>query len=90
MDTNHEVGIIGAGIHGASVAFHLAARWGVKSTIFEQAAPAGGPTGRSAAICRAYYTNRYLARIALHEFTPGRFGACRPPAAGCGRARILG
>jgi sarcosine oxidase subunit beta len=64
MGTNHEVGIIGAGIHGASVAFHLAARWGVKSTVFEQAAPAGGPTGRSSAICRAYYTNRYLARIA--------------------------
>lgn len=64
MNTTHEVGIIGAGIHGASVAFHLAARWGVKSTVFERAAPAGGPTGRSSAICRAYYTNRYLARIA--------------------------
>ena len=58
-----EVGIIGAGIHGASVAFHLAAS-GIRSTVFEQAAPAGGPTGRSSAICRAYYTNRYLARIA--------------------------
>jgi sarcosine oxidase, subunit beta len=59
-----EVGIIGAGIHGASVAFHLAARWGISSTVFEQLAPAGGPTGRSSAICRAYYTNRYLARVA--------------------------
>jgi sarcosine oxidase, subunit beta len=58
-----EVGIIGAGIHGASVAFHLA-RQGVSSTVFEQVAAAGGPTGRSSAICRAYYTNRYLARIA--------------------------
>jgi sarcosine oxidase, subunit beta len=58
-----EVAIIGAGIHGASVAFHLA-RQGVSSTVFEQLAPAGGPTGRSSAICRAYYTNRYLARIA--------------------------
>jgi sarcosine oxidase, subunit beta len=58
-----EVGIIGAGIHGASVAFHLA-RLGISSTVFEQVAPAGGPTGRSSAICRAYYTNRYLARIA--------------------------
>jgi sarcosine oxidase, subunit beta len=58
-----EVAIIGAGIHGASVAFHLA-RQGVSSTVFEQVAPAGGPTGRSSAICRAYYTNPYLARIA--------------------------
>jgi glycine/D-amino acid oxidase-like deaminating enzyme len=58
-----EVGIIGAGIHGASVAFHLASI-GIKPTVFEQVAPAGGPTGRSSAICRAYYTNHYLARIA--------------------------
>lgn len=58
-----EVAIIGAGIHGASVAFHLA-RKGISSTVFEQLAPAGGPTGRSSAICRAYYTNHYLARIA--------------------------
>ncbi len=64
MNEGHEVGIIGAGIHGASVAYHLATRWGVKPTVFEQVAPAGGPTGRSSAICRAYYTNPYLARIA--------------------------
>ena len=63
MGSAHEVGIIGAGIHGASAAFHLASR-GVRVTVFEQVAPAGGPTGRSSAICRAYYTNRYLARIA--------------------------
>ena len=58
-----EVAVIGAGIHGASVAFHLASM-GVKPAVFERAAPAGGPTGRSSAICRAYYTNPYLARIA--------------------------
>ena len=64
MEAGHEVAIIGAGIHGASAAFHLAANWGVKPTVFEQVAAAGGPTGRSSAICRAYYTNEYLARIA--------------------------
>jgi glycine/D-amino acid oxidase-like deaminating enzyme len=58
-----EVGIIGAGIHGASVAFHLASR-GVGVAVIERGAPASGPTGRSSAICRAYYTNRYLARVA--------------------------
>jgi glycine/D-amino acid oxidase-like deaminating enzyme len=58
-----EVAIIGAGIHGASVAFHLASM-GVKPVVFERAAPASGPTGRSSAICRAYYTNPYLARVA--------------------------
>src|ERR1700681_3298674 len=63
MERGQELGIIGGGIHGASAAFHLASR-GVKATVFEQVAPAGGPTGRSSAICRAYYTNHYLAPIA--------------------------
>jgi glycine/D-amino acid oxidase-like deaminating enzyme len=58
-----EVGVIGAGIHGASTAFHLASR-GVRVAVIDQGAPAGGPTGRSSAICRAYYTNPYLARVA--------------------------
>lgn len=80
--------VIGAGIHGASVAFHLASR-GIGSTVFEQVAPAGGPTGRSSAICRAYYTNRYLARIAhasldmfrtFGELTGGRDCAGSPRA----------
>ncbi len=55
--------MIGAGVHGASVAFHLASR-GVKVVVIEQGAAASGPTGRSSAICRAYYTNHYLARVA--------------------------
>jgi len=58
-----EVGVIGAGVHGASAALHLASR-GVKVALFERGAPASGPTGRSSAICRAYYTNPYLARVA--------------------------
>ena len=61
--TAAEVAIIGAGIHGASAAFHLASM-GIKPEVFERVAPAGGPTGRSSAICRAYYTNPYLARVA--------------------------
>lgn len=58
-----EVGVIGGGIHGVSAAYHLAAR-GVRTWLFERGAPAGGPTGRSSAICRAYYTNEFLARAA--------------------------
>jgi sarcosine oxidase, subunit beta len=57
------VAVIGAGVHGASAAFHLASR-GVRTVIIEQTAPAGGPTGRSSAICRAYYTNAFLASVA--------------------------
>jgi len=58
-----EVAVIGAGIHGAAAALHLASR-GAKVSIFERGTPAGGPTGRSSAICRAYYTNPFLARVA--------------------------
>jgi sarcosine oxidase, subunit beta len=58
-----DVGVVGAGIHGSAAAFHLASR-GMKTVIFERQGPAGGPTGRSSAICRAYYTNEFLARCA--------------------------
>jgi glycine/D-amino acid oxidase-like deaminating enzyme len=55
-----DVGIVGAGVHGASAAFHLASG-GVKPVVFERLTPAGGPTGRSSAVCRSYYTNLFLA-----------------------------
>jgi sarcosine oxidase, subunit beta len=58
-----DVGVIGAGVHGASAAFHLASR-GARIAIFETRTPAGGPTGRSSAVCRAYYSNPYLAKVA--------------------------
>jgi sarcosine oxidase subunit beta len=61
-----EVAVVGAGIHGASAAFHLAAG-GVRTTVFERSSPASGPTGRSSAICRAYYTNEFLARCAIES-----------------------
>jgi sarcosine oxidase subunit beta len=55
--------VIGAGVHGASVAFHLASR-GVHTVVIERTSSAGGPTGRSSAIVRAYYTNAFLAGVA--------------------------
>lgn len=58
-----DVGIVGAGVHGASAAFHLASR-GSSVVIFERRTPAAGPTGRSSAVCRAYYTNTFLAEAA--------------------------
>ncbi len=58
-----DVAVIGAGVHGASAAYHLASR-GVRTVVFERLAPALGPTGRSSGICRAYYTNPFLARAA--------------------------
>ena len=61
--SSYDVAVIGAGVHGSSVAFHLANR-GVRTAVIERTSPAGGPTGRSSAIVRAYYTNAFLARVA--------------------------
>jgi len=61
--STYEVGIVGAGVHGAATAFHLATR-GVRTIVVERTTPAGGPTGLSSGICRAYYTNDFLARVA--------------------------
>jgi glycine/D-amino acid oxidase-like deaminating enzyme len=63
MDAGHEVAIIGAGIHGASAAYHLA-RAGARVVVLERLTPAGGPTGLSSGVCRAYYTNAFLAEAA--------------------------
>ncbi len=63
MSDGFEVAIIGGGIHGVSAGYQLAAR-GVKTVLFERGAPASGPTGRSSAICRAFYTNRFVAQVA--------------------------
>lgn len=59
----NDVVIIGGGVHGASAAYHLA-RSGAGVTLLERLALAGGPTGRSSGICRAYYTNEFLAETA--------------------------
>ena len=78
----YDVAIIGAGVHGASAAFHLAGR-GTRTLVIEKDSPAAGPTGRSSGICRAYYTNHFLARMArdsiamleqFGELTGGRDG----------------
>ena len=58
-----DVAVVGAGVHGASAAYHLASR-GIGTVILERGTPAGGPTGASSAICRAYYTNPFLATCA--------------------------
>jgi glycine/D-amino acid oxidase-like deaminating enzyme len=50
-----EVLVIGAGIVGASIAYHLAAR-GAKVRVLDQAGPASGATGRSFAWINAHHS----------------------------------
>lgn len=60
----YDVIVIGAGITGASTAYHLKQR-GVKQVLLvDRAGPAAGGTGKSAAIIRQHYSNPLLVRLA--------------------------
>src|SRR5437763_1030116 len=56
--------VVGAGISGASAAYHLERRGVAKVLLTERAMPAAGGTGKSAAIIRQYYSTPILVRLA--------------------------
>ena len=58
--------IVGAGVHGASLAFHLAER-GVRALVLERGVVAGGATGRSSGIVRMHYDVEVEARLACRS-----------------------
>ena len=58
-----DVIIIGGGIHGASLAFHLA-QMGVKPTVLEKQFIAAGATGRSSGLVRMHYDLEPESRLA--------------------------
>lgn len=64
------VAVVGAGVVGASVAFHLA-KHGVEVGLYDAGPPAGGASGRSGALVRMHYTflpDAALAKASLDEF----------------------
>jgi glycine/D-amino acid oxidase-like deaminating enzyme len=61
-----DVVVVGGGINGTSIAFHLAKR-GVGVTLVEKDFIAAGPSGRSSGIIRQHYSNAATARMALHS-----------------------
>ena len=62
-----DVIIIGGGIHGASLAFHLAMR-GVRPLVLEQKFIASGATGRSSGLVRLHYDLEPESRLAWESF----------------------
>jgi sarcosine oxidase subunit beta len=54
MNQTYDAIIIGAGVMGASIAFHLAER-GVKTAILERRVSAAGATGHSSGLVRMHY-----------------------------------
>ena len=60
----YDVVVVGAGITGASVAYHLGKRGVAKVLLLERNLPAAGGTGKSAAAVRQNYSTTLMARLA--------------------------
>lgn len=61
-----EVVVVGGGVMGASIAYHLACRGVQDVLLLERASLASGPTGRSTALIRLHYSQPLLVRMAAH------------------------
>lgn len=60
--------VVGAGVVGASAAFHLAER-GVETLVLDRGPPAAGSTSRSGALVRAHYPTALEADLAWESLT---------------------
>jgi sarcosine oxidase subunit beta len=67
MSNRADVIIIGAGVQGSSLAFHLAQR-GIKSIVLEKKFVAAGATGRSSGLVRMHYDVREDTQLAWVSF----------------------
>jgi sarcosine oxidase subunit beta len=59
-----DVVVVGGGVHGASIACHLARRRAGRVVLVERKFLASGPTGRSSALVRRFYAMDFLTRTA--------------------------
>ncbi|MGH7265801.1 MAG: NAD(P)/FAD-dependent oxidoreductase [Candidatus Rokuibacteriota bacterium] len=57
-----DVVIVGGGVHGASLAYHLARKKAGRVVLLEKKFVASGPTGRSTALVRRFYGMDFLTR----------------------------
>lgn len=64
MSASYDFIVVGAGILGASTAYHLTQAGAPRVLLLERAEPASGGTGKSAAIVRQHYSTPVLARLA--------------------------
>jgi len=67
MAESSDVIIIGGGVHGSSLAFHLAER-GIRSSVLEKSVLAAGATGRSSGLVRMHYDLALESRLAWLSF----------------------
>src|SRR5436305_8581631 len=64
MSETADIIIIGGGVMGASVAYHLAKQGSERIVLLERQALCNGTTGRSGAIVRQHYSNDFTVRMA--------------------------
>lgn len=64
MTEQADIIIIGGGVMGASIAYHLAKQGAGKIILLERQAICNGTTGRSGAIVRQHYSNEFSIRMA--------------------------
>ena len=69
MHETADVVIIGAGVNGASLAFHLVQAGVRKIIVLEKQVAASGATGLSSGLVRMHYVNEIEARLALNSYT---------------------
>src|SRR4051812_19663989 len=67
MTETADVVVIGAGVQGASLAFHLASR-GARVVVVERSVSGAGATGRSSGLVRVYYDLLAEAKLAWESF----------------------
>ncbi len=68
MHETADVLVIGAGVNGASLAYHLAMFGVRKVVVLEKQVAAAGATGFSSGLVRMHYTNEVEARLALSSY----------------------
>ncbi|MGH2479763.1 MAG: NAD(P)/FAD-dependent oxidoreductase, partial [Ktedonobacteraceae bacterium] len=64
MNNTSDIVIIGGGVIGTSIAYHLVRRGGASVTLLERQALSNGTTGRSGAIVRQHYSHDFTIRMA--------------------------
>ncbi|MFZ5854359.1 MAG: NAD(P)/FAD-dependent oxidoreductase [Chloroflexota bacterium] len=83
MTETADVIVVGAGVQGASLAFHLARR-GLRVLVLERGTVASGATGRSSGFVRMHYDLEAESRLAWASFPYFRDWAERVGAGDCG------
>lgn len=69
MTESADILIIGGGIMGASIAYHLAKEGNSRVVLLEREAICNGTTGRSGAIVRQHYSNDFTIRMAKESLS---------------------